>query len=359
MQQVLRYGNNPHQSNASYCAPKGAITFVNGSPSYINLLDILTGWQMTRDVALSLGGVAAVSMKHCTPVGLAIPGQVDDFTKALMGRDVLGDAASSYLRARSNDWGAAYGDIAVIFGEVDEELADVLVGLVSDGIAATGFTKNALAKLSNKQGGRYLIAKLDPQYVPPESEVRELFGVTVTQQRNNYLPVASDFKTVVGSNQLALNSLNDFKLAIAAMKYTVSNNIVIASGGRTLSISAGQQSRILSTELACTKFKRLMLLQHPEVVEWVSSSQLKLNHKIAIANEKIATLTTAETINKSPTVLASDGFIPFTDNIELAAKFGIQIILEPDGAIRSRDIENSAKNAAMTLVRTRQRFFYH
>ena len=166
----LRYGNNPHQRPASFAIPPGVVEVLNGDPSYINVLDILTGWQMTRDVRVAMGETAAVSMKHCVPVGLAIPGRVDAFSNALLGVSELEPTTSAYLRARSSDWGAAYGDIAVIFGEVNEQLAGLLARLVSDGIAASGYTDEALRILRQKRGGRYLVVRIDPEYTPPDEE---------------------------------------------------------------------------------------------------------------------------------------------------------------------------------------------
>jgi phosphoribosylaminoimidazolecarboxamide formyltransferase/IMP cyclohydrolase len=247
---ALRYGNNPHQGGAGFTAPPGFIEVLNGVPSYINLLDILTGWQMTRDLSAVTGDVAAVSMKHCTPVGLASPGQVDDFSTALLGIGGVDPITSAYLRARSSDWGAAYGDIAVLFGEVSEQLASVLARFVSGGVAASGYSDKALRILSRKRRGTYLVVRLSKDYLPPTQEEREVFGVRLVQQRNDHLPTASDFKVVVGSAELVAQAARDLVLAAVAMKYSVSNNMVIASGGRTLSISAGQQSRILATKVA-------------------------------------------------------------------------------------------------------------
>jgi hypothetical protein len=101
-------------------------------------------------------------MKHCVPVGLATPGHVDAFSNALLGISEVEPNTSAYLRARSSDWGAAYGDVAVIFGEVDEQLASLLARLVSDGIAATRYTDEALRILRNKRNGQYLVVEIDP-----------------------------------------------------------------------------------------------------------------------------------------------------------------------------------------------------
>ena len=112
--------------------------------------------------------------------------------------------------------------------------------------------------------------------MPPVDESREILGVRLVQQRNDYLPAASDFCVVGGSEEVARRSTSDLMLSAVAMKYTLSNNVVIASDGRTLSISAGQQSRILSTKLACLKFEQFTRLQAQEVVDFVGSRRGKL-----------------------------------------------------------------------------------
>jgi AICAR transformylase/IMP cyclohydrolase PurH len=356
---AFRYGTNPHQTHAGYGAPSGFIEFINGEPSYINMLDILTGWQMTRDLATLTGDVAAVSMKHCTPVGLAGPGEVDSFSAALLGIGQVGPATSAYLRARSSDWGAAYGDIAVVFGEVDEQLATLLSRLVSDGIAASGYSGSALKILSKKRAGNYLIATLDRTYVPPLQENRQVFGVRLFQRRNDHVPEVGEFKLIVGSRQLARLAERDLALAAVAMKYTVSNSIVVASRGRTLSIAAGQQSRILATKLACYKLGQFMRLQHPAIVSFVGSSQGNLTDRVAAAYARAADRSEESVVLPEPISLASDGFFPFTDNVEEAAKHHINVLFEPEGAKRGADIALAAASHGITLVRTRNRYFYH
>jgi phosphoribosylaminoimidazolecarboxamide formyltransferase / IMP cyclohydrolase len=356
---VLRYGTNPHQASASYFAPPGLIEILNGNPSYINLLDILTGWQMTRDVSLATGMVSAASMKHCAPVGLAGPGQIDGFSAALLGIGSVDPATSAYLRARSSDWGAAYGDVAILFGEVNEQLATLLSRLVSDGIAASSYTDEAMKLLVRKKGGRYLVAKLAKDFVPPHQEEREVFGVKLAQERNGYVPDAREFQLVVGSQEVVEQAAQDLALAAIAMKYTVSNSIVIGSAGRTLSISSGQQSRILATKLACYKFQQFARLQSPDSIAYVSSRRGTLTERIAAASGRAAAQNSRRAEMQGIISLASDGFLPFSDNVDEAARHGVKVILEPEGAMRGAEVARAAAAHGITLVRTSNRYFYH
>ena len=52
----LRYGTNPHQQATLDHPP---FTVLAGEPSYINVLDALTGWQLVRDAAQRFGVPAA------------------------------------------------------------------------------------------------------------------------------------------------------------------------------------------------------------------------------------------------------------------------------------------------------------
>jgi phosphoribosylaminoimidazolecarboxamide formyltransferase/IMP cyclohydrolase len=57
--------------------------------------------------------------------------------------------------------------------------------------------------------------------------------------------------------------------------------------------------------------------------------------------------------------LASDGALPFTDNITEAAPFGVRHIAEPGGSSRSPEIADAAGRHGITLTRTGLRLFRH
>jgi len=58
-------------------------------------------------------------------------------------------------------------------------------------------------------------------------------------------------------------------------------------------------------------------------------------------------------------VLASDAFFPFADNVELAAKAGISVIIQPGGSIHDKDVITAAKKHNMTMIFTGVRHFKH
>ena len=57
--------------------------------------------------------------------------------------------------------------------------------------------------------------------------------------------------------------------------------------------------------------------------------------------------------------LASDGFFPFRDNIDRAAKSGVSYVAEPGGSARDEDIIRAADDHDMVLVFTHSRLFHH
>ncbi|HEY0537300.1 MAG TPA: hypothetical protein VGD53_02985 [Actinoallomurus sp.] len=63
----LRYGINPQQQTAD-AAPvrpgQWPIRVLHGSPSYINMLDALGGWQLVHEASRALNRPSAASFKH-------------------------------------------------------------------------------------------------------------------------------------------------------------------------------------------------------------------------------------------------------------------------------------------------------
>jgi phosphoribosylaminoimidazolecarboxamide formyltransferase/IMP cyclohydrolase len=57
--------------------------------------------------------------------------------------------------------------------------------------------------------------------------------------------------------------------------------------------------------------------------------------------------------------LASDGALPFRDNVDEAHRHGIQAIAEPGGSVRSPDVLAACQEYGITLVHTGVRLFRH
>src|SRR5215831_19898809 len=185
---ALRYGCNPHQTPARLLVAGDAspLQVLNGRPGYINLLDALGSWQLVRELRHATGLPSAASFKHTSPAGAAVARPLTDtFRQAYLLPDLeFSPVATAYARARGGDRISSYGDAVAVSDRVDLSLARLLQREVSDLIIAPDYEPDALALLQTKKNGSYLILQIDPAYVPPEMESRNIFGMTLQQKRN-------------------------------------------------------------------------------------------------------------------------------------------------------------------------------
>ena len=62
---------------------------------------------------------------------------------------------------------------------------------------------------------------------------------------------------------------------------------------------------------------------------------------------------------KDGLILASDGFLPFGDTVELAARHGVAAIVQPGGSIRDEESIAKADELGITMLFTGVRHFKH
>jgi len=236
----LKYGTNPHQSNAS-ADPIGAapVRLLNGQPSIINLLDALNAWQLVRELRQNLGLAAAASFKHVSPAGaaLAVPLPPDLAEVYEVAGVELTPAALAYVRARGADPKCSFGDFVALSEPLDEATANFLKTVVSDGIIAPGYQPSALATLSAKKNGAFIVLEADARFEPPARETRELFGMRLTQDRNAHVFSERDLADVV-CGELTPEARRDLVLGYTTLKYTQSNSVGYAAGGQMIGIGA-------------------------------------------------------------------------------------------------------------------------
>jgi phosphoribosylaminoimidazolecarboxamide formyltransferase/IMP cyclohydrolase len=361
----LRYGTNPHQPAQAAPVTPGSppITVLNGQPSYINLLDALNGWQLVRDAGQALGRPAAASFKHVSPAGAALAGPIDDVTAELYGVTTPGDLASAYLRARDADPKSSYGDFAAVSHPVDTELAELLATVVCDGIIAPGYEPGAVATLGRKQNGRFLVIEADETFTPPKEEHREVFGLRLTQDRDQTELHDGLLEHAVGG-PLPPTAVADLLLGMATLRYTQSNSVCYVRDGRTLGIGAGQQSRVDCTRLAGAKVDTWWLRRHPAVRSLAFQPGIRRQDRINLQIDYIEDELLADERDHwlrqlTGVAFVSDGALPFRDNVDHAHRHGVEYIAEPGGSIRSGDVEEACREHGITLARTGLRLFHH
>lgn len=379
----LRYGTNPQQA-AAHAAPVTAGTWpvrvLSGQPSYINLLDALNGWQLVHEASRLLNRPAAASFKHVSPAGTAVAGPLDEVTAELYGIAVaeISPVASAYVRARDADPKSSYGDFAAVSHPVDAELADLLMGVVCDGIVAPGYEPGTVERLSGKKNGRFLVMEADDSFVPPPHETREVFGVRLTQERD-----PARLSAALLGDELPESAVGDLLLGLTVLRFTQSNSVCYVRGGTTLGIGAGQQSRVDCTRLAGAKADTWWLRRHPAIrtlpfrpgirrqerINWqirVVEGDLtpdethRLHQALAGPAQELTVDERTRWLERLDRVsFASDGYLPFRDNVDHAHRHGVRYIAEPGGSIRSDEVEAACREHQITLVRTGLRLFHH
>lgn len=274
---TLRYGTNPHQKPASAYMPQGKLPFTvrNGSPGYVNLLDALNAWPLVKELKQALGLPAATSFKHVSPAGAAVGVPLSEKErKVYMVDDIAGietsGLAQAYARARGADRMSSFGDILALSDVVDVPTAKIISREVSDGVIAAGYTPEALEILSKKKGGKYLVLEMDDTYIPAPEETRTLYGIQLTQHRNDVIiSPQKTFNAVVTPKDLKSlpeSALRDLTVATIALKYTQSNSVCYALNGQVIGLGAGQQSRIHCNRLAGDKADNWWMRFHDRVI---------------------------------------------------------------------------------------------
>jgi phosphoribosylaminoimidazolecarboxamide formyltransferase/IMP cyclohydrolase len=279
---------------------------------------------------------------------------------------------------------ASFGDWIALSDKVDESTAKIISREVSDGCIAPGFEPAALDLLKAKKNGTYPVLEIDPNYEPPQTESRQVFGVTLEQARNNTLITAALLdKVVTVKKQITDDARLDMLVATLALKYTQSNSVCLAYDGQTIGIGAGQQSRIACTRIACAKADKWLLRLHPKVrgLDFKKSiTRTEKSNAIDLYLEEDATEAELRawrlSFNTVPEPLAreerrawlarfdgvalsSDAFIPFRDNIDRAARSGVRYVVQTGGSTRDEGIIRASDEYGMVMVFTGLRLFHH
>ena len=385
----LKYGCNPNQKSAKIHIEEGElpIKIINGSVGYINLLDAFNSWQLVKELKNATGLAAAASFKHVSPAGAAVAVQLTEVLKKayFAPNGELSDIATAYIRARGADRMSSYGDFVALSETCDEQTAKLLSCEVSDGIIAPSYSKAALEILKNKRKGNYLIIQIDPNFIPKETEVKDVYGITFEQVRNN-IKISEELLTNLPTKNRVLshNAKRDLIISLITLKYTQSNSICYVKDGQVIGVGAGQQSRIHCTRLAGNKADAWFLRQNPKVINLPFKEGIKradrdnaidvyisedymdiLSHGLweHIFTEKPKPLTREEKKewlkNLKEVSLGSDAFFPFGDNIERAKRSGVAYIAQTGGSIRDDNVIETCDKYNIAMVFTNTRLFHH
>ena len=313
LKQELRYGENPHQEAKFFAStvkePFSLATAeqLNGKElSYNNIQDA----NATLNIAREFDEPFCVGVKHMNPCGSAT------------GKTI----AEAWKKAYQADKTSIFGGIVAANREIDLETAQMLKPIFLEIVMAPSFAPDALELLCTKKNLRVLKVDMSKDNTVRKQYVSMNGGMLVQDRDINTKPVAAD--QCVTELKPTVEQLADMEFAWKIVKHVKSNAIVVAKGGMTYGVGAGQMNRIGSAEIALKQAQNTLKEEGKDIMT-------------------------------EGLVLASDGFFPFNDCVALAAEYGIKAIVQPGGSIRDEDSIKLANEKGITMLFTGERHFKH
>lgn len=301
--ETLRYGENPQQQAHFYKEKNARANTIAGAKqlhgkelSYNNIRDADAALEVVKEFSEP----AVVAVKHMNPCGVGVGENIEE----------------AYNNAYEADPVSIFGGIVALNREVTKEVAEEMVKIFLEVIIAPSYTAEALEVLQKKTNLRLLVCEPVKDKEAAYQYV-SVSGGLLAQTADN-LGLADAELKVVTQKQPTPEEEKAFALAWKVVKHVKSNAIVLATATRTIGIGAGQMNRVGSAKIALEKLGE-----------------------------------------NSGVVLASDGFFPMSDTVELAAEFGIKAIIQPGGSIKDEDSIKAADERDIAMVLTGIRHFKH
>ncbi|QSH41705.1 IMP cyclohydrolase [Lentisphaerota bacterium ZTH] len=337
----LRYGTNPHQPAAFY-KPAGQVNVIGDMEilktgksglSQTNLEDI----SYALNIVKFFDRPACAVMKHVNPSGAAV--QFEDET-----------VKQVYMKARDADARAAFGSAVAFNTEVDIETAQEIMSSFVECVVAPSYAAGVLDVFNDtetyKLNRHIRIIKCGnpatlPRYTGEASSLHNTFKVLADGSLVAATPLTTslrsiaDMKLAEGENNRAGHQVSQIQVSDDQLEDLLfgwyvnisvrSNGVVIVSNGQTLSVGTGEQDRVGAVEQAIIKYRE----------KYEGENRIE------------------------GSAMASDGFFPFPDAVETAAKAGIKAIIAPAGSLRDADVIKRANELGVALYHAPERIFSH
>jgi phosphoribosylaminoimidazolecarboxamide formyltransferase/IMP cyclohydrolase len=308
--QPLRYGENPHQQAAFFSdLPKptrpciATAEQLHGKElSYNNILDLDSALNLAREFA----GPACVVVKHNNPCGAAVSAKLADAFQLAWDGDAL----------------SAFGGIIAFNKVVDADTASAIMDPKAkrfvECIIAPDYEPHALDALKKWKENVRLLKTGELAGFPQGLDYRRVDGGLLVQTRDYGADKPDEWK-VVTKRKPTEAEFHALHFAWFVCKHVKSNAIVLARDTQVVGVGAGQMSRVVSVEIAVKK-----------------------------AGDK-----------SKGSVLASDAFFPFPDNVHAAAAAGVTAIIQPGGSVKDKDSIEACDQHGITMLFTGIRHFRH
>lgn len=315
--EVLRYGENPHQSAALY-VETGATPGIaqaeqlhGKAMSYNNYVDADAAVRAAYD--FSEPAVAVI--KHANPCGVALG--------SASAADPIADA---HLKAHGTDPVSAFGGVIAANRVVTAAMAANVKDIFTEVLVAPGFEPEAVEILSAKKNIRLLVLPADFQR--DSVEYRQVSGGMLLQV-SDAVDAPGDTSagwTLAAGEAADETTLRDLEFAWRAVRAAKSNAILLASGGAAVGVGMGQVNRLDSCKLAV---------------------------------ERANTLGGEGAERARGAVAASDAFFPFADGLQILIDAGVKAVVQPGGSVRDEEVVAAAQAAGITMYFTGTRHFFH
>ena len=307
-QQVMRYGENPHQKaaffveqNPSNGSIASAQQLQGKALSYNNIGDTDAALECVKQFDDS---PACVIVKHANPCGVAL------------GESIL----EAYNTAYKTDPESSFGGIIAFNRPLDADTAQAIIDRqFVEVIIAPGINQAAIDIVASKKNVRLLDCGNWASADKTLLDIKRVNGGLLVQSADNEL--YNDL-TVVTKRQPTEQEMSDLLFTWRVAKFVKSNAIVYGKNNATIGVGAGQMSRINSARIAAIKAEHAGL----EV---------------------------------TGAVMASDAFFPFRDGLDNAAQVGIKAVIQPGGSMRDEEVIAAANEHGIAMVFTGMRHFRH
>jgi phosphoribosylaminoimidazolecarboxamide formyltransferase/IMP cyclohydrolase len=321
--QSLRYGENPHQPAALYAPEAGSLS-VGG-------MEILKtgkgGLSMTNveDVNNSLRIVsyfdepACAVMKHVNPSGVAVRNSAEETLR------------ETYIKARDCDAQAAFGSVVGFNQEVDVGTAEEIMSTYVEAVVAPGYEEGCMENFEEKKNFR--VIQVEGIYEASRFAGDPLYPLDISVQTDGSMILQAPMLTKIrGPDDLEFvtereatpQEVKDLIFSWYVCMNVRSNGVVLSKNSATLGIGTGQQDRVTAVKLALEK-----------------------------------TVGQGQGDEVPGSVLASDGFFPFSDSIELLAEYGVAACVQPGGSIRDKSVIKACDEHGIAMAFTGERCFRH
>jgi len=300
---VLRYGENPHQTAAMYRRPgehgiAHAEQLHGKAMSYNNYVDT----DAARRAAADFDEPAVAIIKHANPCGIAL------------GEDI----AEAHRKAHACDPVSAFGGVIAANRPVSLAMAEQIADVFTEVVLAPAFDEDALEVLTRKKNVRLLTL---PEPVTSDVELRPISGGMLMQSADRIDAEGDDPAdwTLATGQDADEQTLADLRFAWRSIRAVKSNAILLAHDRATVGVGMGQVNRVDSSRLAVQR-----------------------------AGERA-----------QGSVAASDAFFPFPDGLQVLLDAGVRAVVQPGGSVRDAEVIAAAEAAGVTLYLTGTRHFAH